>query len=151
MNEQTQPVAIPAALPTASRLDDATGWGDVRRPWFKEDYEKYDWLMEWPQAITGEDREWIAWYRTTPEWKAIYGHSATHAAALPAASCLDDSSENAAERIGVRRPMFSEDCDKYDWLMARPQAITEEDHEWIAWYRTTSEWKDIYGHLESAP
>jgi putative transposase len=57
--------------------------------------------------------------------------------------------EAVTELTGVRRPMFAADYEKYEWLMERPQEVSREDQGWLEWYRTTSEWEDLYGHLEA--
>jgi putative transposase len=56
--------------------------------------------------------------------------------------------DNVTELIGVSRPMFAADYEKYEWLMDRPREISREDQGWLAWYRTTSEWEDLYGHMK---
>jgi hypothetical protein len=48
----------------------------------------------------------------------------------------------------VRRPMFADDYEKYEWLMDHPKEVSQADKDWLAWYLATSEWKDIYGHLQ---
>lgn len=53
------------------------------------------------------------------------------------------------ELSGMRRPRFAEDYEKYEWLRDRPQEISPEDQGWLDWYRSTSEWEDIYGSEEA--
>ena len=48
----------------------------------------------------------------------------------------------------MRRPMWDSDAEKYRWLLARPDEITAEDEGWLAWYRGTGEWQDIFGDEE---
>lgn len=43
------------------------------------------------------------------------------------------------------RPLFDTDAEKFTWLMEHTDAITSEDESWIAWYRSTSEWEDLFG------
>ncbi|MDP1681041.1 MAG: Mu transposase C-terminal domain-containing protein [Burkholderiales bacterium] len=43
------------------------------------------------------------------------------------------------------RPMFDTDAGKYRWLTRNPETIAAEDDGWMAWYRTTSEWEDLFG------
>ncbi len=46
------------------------------------------------------------------------------------------------------RPRFETDAAKYRWLGRNPEAITHDDHGWMAWYRTTGEWEDLFGDFE---
>ncbi|MDN3578677.1 Mu transposase C-terminal domain-containing protein [Chitinimonas viridis] len=50
----------------------------------------------------------------------------------------------------ARRPIFSADYEKFDWLIANPDHVSAEDRTWLAWYRTTSEHQDIYGSVSAA-
>jgi putative transposase len=50
--------------------------------------------------------------------------------------------EEAAEPA---RPMFETDAAKYRWLLRNPECTTRDDDGWIAWYRTSSEWEDLFG------
>jgi putative transposase len=43
------------------------------------------------------------------------------------------------------RPMFDTDAEKFNWLMEHTAAVTAEDESWIDWYRSTSEWEDLFG------
>lgn len=43
------------------------------------------------------------------------------------------------------RPMFETDAAKFRWLLRNEERITPEDQSWIAWYRNTSEWEDLFG------
>jgi putative transposase len=45
----------------------------------------------------------------------------------------------------ARRPMFDSDAEKYRWLLTHRGDIATEDDNWINWYRTTSEWLDLFG------
>jgi putative transposase len=46
------------------------------------------------------------------------------------------------------RPMFRARPEKYRWLMARPEKVTEDDRAWIAEYRETGEYRDLFGDEE---
>lgn len=48
------------------------------------------------------------------------------------------------------RPMFDTDAGKYRWLMSNADQMTPEDAGWLGWYRTTSEWEDLFGDIEVA-
>lgn len=48
------------------------------------------------------------------------------------------------------RPMFETDASKYRWLMSNANQMTPEDGGWLDWYRTTSEWEDLFGDREVA-
>lgn len=48
------------------------------------------------------------------------------------------------------RPMFETDAAKYRWLLRNPEYTTRDDDGWIAWYRTTSEYEDLFGDFEAA-
>ncbi len=52
--------------------------------------------------------------------------------------------------LPVKRPFFSTEPEKYRWLMSHGKEITEEDQRWIGWYRSTSEWEDLFGDKEVA-
>jgi len=41
------------------------------RPFFKENYERYNWHLKWG-VHTEEDAAWINWYKTTNEYKMLY-------------------------------------------------------------------------------
>jgi len=41
------------------------------RPFFKENYERYDWHLKWG-THTEEDEAWIVWYKTTNEYRMLY-------------------------------------------------------------------------------
>lgn len=45
----------------------------------------------------------------------------------------------------AERPMFDTDAAKYRWLLRNEEKITREDHGWMAWYRNTGEWEDLFG------
>lgn len=42
------------------------------------------------------------------------------------------------------RPFFDTDAGKYRWLLSHPGQICQEDQRWIAWYRETGEWFDLF-------
>lgn len=48
------------------------------------------------------------------------------------------------------RPMFETDAAKYRWLLRNPELSTRDDDGWVAWYRTTGEWEDLFGDFEVA-
>jgi putative transposase len=48
-----------------------------------------------------------------------------------------------------RRPMWDSNLEKYRWLMERPAEITTEDENWLGWYRSTSEFQDLFGDRRS--
>ena len=43
-----------------------------------------------------------------------------------------------------QRPMFATDAAKYRWLRTNREEVTSTDDSWLAWYRTTPEWEDIF-------
>ncbi len=47
------------------------------------------------------------------------------------------------------RPMFDTDAAKYRWLLRNPECTTRDDDGWIAWYRTTGEWEDLFGDQDN--
>jgi putative transposase len=54
------------------------------------------------------------------------------------------------EEAEPARPMFETDAAKYRWLLRNPEHVTRDDDGWVAWYRTTSEWEDLFGDFEEA-
>ena len=48
------------------------------------------------------------------------------------------------------RPMFETDASKYRWITRNQDQATYEDSAWLDWYRTTSEYEDLFGDLEMA-
>ena len=48
------------------------------------------------------------------------------------------------------RPMWETDAAKYRWLMSNSDQAKHEDQSWLAWYRNTSEWEDLFGDIEMA-
>jgi len=64
---------------------------------------------------------------------------------------VDDTAEVKALNKPFKRPIFSTDAEKYRWLMqAAPELADETDDGWLDWYRTTSEWEDLFGDSEVA-
>lgn len=44
-----------------------------------------------------------------------------------------------------KRPMWASDAAKFKWLMQYRAEITRSDETWLAWYRTTEEFEDLFG------
>lgn len=47
--------------------------------------------------------------------------------------------------VDAQRPLFDSDVEKYRWLLSHRDEVDDEDGSWLAWYRTTSEWFDLFG------
>ncbi len=58
-----------------------------------------------------------------------------------------DFQEAAIEKAVANRPFFREDHERYDWHL-KYGIHTDEDHAWIAWYKTTNEYKMLYEFFE---
>jgi len=54
----------------------------------------------------------------------------------------------ALPRPPPKRPFWSTDAEKYRWLLRWPEAVSSEDQGWIAWYRSTSEYEDLFGDAD---
>lgn len=123
--------------------DQAVSSGEPSRPKFKEDFEKYDWLME-QLILRPEDRQWISYYRSH---SSLLKHEA-----------FDDDEELDKKVMAYEE---SKNCQKYkspkDWsgyyewweryehhLKQDPETLTQDDLDFIDWYKTTSEYKKIY-------
>lgn len=50
----------------------------------------------------------------------------------------------------VQRPMFDTDASKFRWLMKHPDQMHLDDESWLGWYRTTSEYEDLFGEEMAA-
>ncbi|MDR2220983.1 MAG: Mu transposase C-terminal domain-containing protein, partial [Methylobacillus sp.] len=53
-------------------------------------------------------------------------------------------------KIPEKRPIFDTDASKYRWLTRNFGQRHIEDDRWLEWYRTTSEWEDLFGDKEVA-
>lgn len=62
------------------------------------------------------------------------------------------NSTNVVElpKAKTARPMFETDASKYRWITRNNDQATSEDNAWLRWYRTTSEYEDLFGDLEVA-
>ncbi len=72
---------------------------------------------------------------------------------LPVMNISPAKVENLAENViqmPAKRPFFTSEPDKYRWLMKNQSENTVEDTKWLDWYRSTSEWEDIFGDKELA-
>lgn len=47
-----------------------------------------------------------------------------------------------------RRPLFDSDSEQYRWLRAHPSEHSAHDKQWVAEYRQSSEWEDIFAQRE---
>ncbi|MCC6195683.1 MAG: transposase [Burkholderiales bacterium] len=76
---------------------------------------------------------------------ALIEHQA--AAELPpiAVPVEDDEFVTNVVEIPARRPAFMHDYGKYEWLLEHADQVDDDDRRWIEWYRTTGEWRDLYG------
>ncbi len=50
----------------------------------------------------------------------------------------------------LARPIFETDAAKYRWLLRNSAEVSSEDNGWMGWYRTTSEWEDLFGEEVAA-
>lgn len=51
---------------------------------------------------------------------------------------------------GGERPIFRDNVSRYEWHLANG-VHTGEDEAWVAWYRTTGEWRMLYSNAPPAP
>jgi putative transposase len=123
--------------------DQTVSSDEAQRPKFKYDFEKYDWLLE-QSVLTPEDRKWIEEYRSSC---SSYKHKV-----------FDDDEELDKKVMAYEE---SKNCPKYksprDWsgyyewweryeyhLKQDPEGLTQDDLNFIDWYKITSEYKAIY-------
>jgi putative transposase len=108
-----------------------------------------------PKALIEQLREQRAGRRMARLEEKMADVRAELRGAMPAAPALDPieiapepEPDNVVALAPGARPQFfgdTGDIEKYRWLLAHEGLITDEDRAWIAWYRTTSEWADIFG------
>ena len=66
---------------------------------------------------------------------------------LESASNSRDLQKAAIDHAVQNRPFFNENYERFDWHL-KYGIHTEEDAAWIAWYKTTGEYKMIYDYFE---
>jgi hypothetical protein len=138
----------------------------TERPWFKGDYEKYDWLMK-QDSFDQDDRDFIREFRKE---SSLYKHTTFDDDEELDKKIIKEPEANLSRkgsgkhvvivdpRTGLSRPadgtIHEDQWEKYDWYMAvkkeSPEALNNLDHEWIAEYEATDQWRRIYGSSEDA-
>jgi len=127
----------------ANQLESSDQNGNARPRW-EYDYEKYDWLME-QVTLTPADRKWIDDYRAS---SSLHKHKVFNdAEELDKKVALCEESKKSEEYLPAKDwSGFSGDWfERYDYhLKQDPDSLTQDDLDWIEWYRTTSEYQSIY-------
>lgn len=62
----------------------------------------------------------------------------------------EEAPANVVPLTDTGRPRFTTDREQYLWLRAHPEAVDGEDEAWLAWFRSTSEWRILFSDKEAA-
>ena len=108
--------------------------------------------MDWQKAIEAAPALPGKLERAGVELPAIEAHIPIEACSSDSIESITDTNirdfqEKVIDHAVRNRPFFNESWERYDWHQ-KYGTHTEEDEAWVAWFKTTGEYKMLYEYFE---